>query len=93
VLLVRGCGVRKTLRCVLTQHQPAAQGGKTSLFLEARTIDQYDTQVRHIDVTSIILGRTHLSGKPGGQALPRFSILTRGNDFRETGRYELSVPA
>ena len=80
----------KTLRCVLTQHQPAAQGGETSLVLEARMIDHIDdTLVRHIDVTSTILGQlTHLSGK---QALPRFSVLKKSKDFRESGRYELSL--
>ena len=83
----------KALRCVLTLLQPAAQGEQTSLVLEARTNDQSHILVRHMDVTNTILGQLkHLSGKPAGHALPRFSLLMQGNDFRESGRYELSVP-
>ena len=83
----------ETLRCVLTLLQPAAQGDQTFLVLEARTNDQSDMLVRHMDVTNIILGQlTHLSGKPEGHAPPRFSRLMKGNDFPESGRYELSVP-
>jgi hypothetical protein len=83
----------KALRCVLTLLQPAAQGEQTSLVLEARTNDQSHILVRHMDVTNTILGQLkHLSGKPAGHALPRFSLLMKGNDFRESGRYELSVP-
>ena len=83
----------KALRCVLTLLQPVAQGEQTSLVLEARTNDQSHILVRHMDVTNTILGQLkHLSGKPAGHALPRFSPLMQGNDFRESGRYELSVP-
>ena len=83
----------ETLRCVLTLLQPAAQGDQPSFVLEARTIDKSDMLVRHMDVTNTILGQlTHLSGKPEGHALPRFSRLMKGNDFPESGRYELSVP-
>ena len=83
----------ETLRCVLTLLEPAAQGDQPSFVLEARTIDKSDMLMRHMDVTNTILGQlTHLSGKPEGHALPRFSRLMKGNDFPESGRYELSVP-
>jgi len=74
------------LRCQLV-HRPPWGSQKSRLVLEARTNDKAHELMRHRDVTQSII--THLPGSPS--APPSDFFLETADDFRDSGRYELSV--